>query len=376
MRSRLLYSVFSAVVASASVALAIFFFSSYEYSGSSGIFLLLASVGSAATLLSVFTFREGSGKRVFPARIALAGPPGAGKTVYANLSSKALSEIGLGSMQFTASTRTTQRVSRVIQALRYDQWPRSTTDDGLTLFQGLLRAPRSLLERLMGGHTDIDLELADSAGELWRELAHGFEVRGYEDASDRGFPLRESSFFEYVANAHAVLYLLPADALLGDPASVKGMVDEFLTLVEILRDLEVRRGSSPKRFGLVVAKADLLSNAEAHLLSQLIESASEFSLELAAEKSGPDLPPGFKQSILQIERFVASGRRNRDTVRVFAVSAIASALSLGTLVPPELEGLKIQLSESLALGTGIIPFSDASNSLRPLEWVVKTSQWV
>src|SRR6185312_2208381 len=110
--------------------------------------------------------------RTIPMTIALGGSTGVGKTVFANVVAGRLGEGDSPLLSFVPETRTAQHVYRVISGLRRGEWPPRTGADNIDRYRGTVELSRQPLpHRLLRGRIEFELEIGDSAGELWDEVA-------------------------------------------------------------------------------------------------------------------------------------------------------------------------------------------------------------
>jgi hypothetical protein len=255
--------------------------------------------------------------RVIPATVALGGPPGVGKTVFANVACSRLSEGGLTWMSFTPEARTAQAIYRTIRRLRQGEDPptSSTERDSIEWYRGKVdvMAP-TLLVRLIRGRIQVDLELADSAGELWEEVSH-------ESVGNPG-PLIESTFFETVGNAQALLYFIDATTLLTAPDLLADQVDDLLSTLQVLRSIQGPGGQLLRKpIGVVISKSDLLPREEAEALLQTLRAPD---LGRSPEDRTPDEFARSLEHLEHLEHLINVMDRQVESFRLFVVSSFAS----------------------------------------------------
>ena len=250
--------------------------------------------------------------RTIPTRIAIGGSPGAGKTVYTNVVAGRLGESESSILRFTPEARTAQQIYTTISDLRRKRWPPSTGRDEIDRYRGKVELlNRPFYSRLAQGRIEIDLELGDSAGQLWDEVAD----------ADRREPSRliESTFFEYVGESSALLYFIAADTLQNDPTAVADHVDDLLSTLQVLRSIEVGgRPQLTKPIGVIISKADLLTDVELRTLRSVFDDTP----------SDPDaraLEPGFCASMERIEHLTIVMSRQVRAFEGFIVSALRAA---------------------------------------------------
>jgi hypothetical protein len=228
----------------------------------------------------------------------------------------------------------------------------------------------------MSGTIEIDYEMADSPGELWTELTRVSPTDEPSAMIERSFDIRNSSFFEYVANADAIFYLLPAELVINSSLGVKRLIDQFLALIEILQDSSLEpAGRATRRLALVISKADQFNSSQLAVLRYLLEDVNEFSIALSIQESHAVVDAEFVAGVSQIERLLASAKRNSYRLQVFVVSAVASAFTQRSLVAAELLslGLSSEALEEFDASAGDLKSPAAS--LKPIEWVISTADW-
>ncbi len=258
--------------------------------------------------------------RTIPARIAIGGSEGVGKTVYTNVVASRLAESESAILRFTPEARTAQQVYRVISDLRRERWPPSTGRDNIDRYRGkveLLYQP--FYRRLIRGRIEFDLELGDSAGDLWDEVA---------DPEPRELSrLIDSTFFEYVGESSALLYFIAADTLQKAPDQVADHVNDLLSTLQVLRSIEPRgEPQLTKPIGVIVSKADLLTTLELDALRGLFDDVPSPDQELLA--------PRFLASLERLEHLTIVMTRQVRSFDGFIVSALRAAdLSAGARDP-------------------------------------------
>lgn len=198
----------------------------------------------AATVSLILMLRA---TRFAKLRVALTGGPGVGKTVLANLLFDRLMTLTDRSVSFTADSATAISVYQTIRGIDEDEWPANTLDTVVNKYLGKLRfrnPPRELV---------VDLEIGDSAGEHWINLAKS--ARGPR-------PAQTSSYLEYVISAHAVIHVIASDSLLA-PDLTGQLRHDMQDLLVASQLMKATRGSR-EEFGmlLVVSKADLLIKSD------------------------------------------------------------------------------------------------------------------
>lgn len=273
------------------------------------VFATTLGVGLALTATkSIFT------TRVIPTRIAIGGSHGVGKTVYANVVATRLAESESTLLRFTPETLTAQHTYIALKELRADRFPSRTSTSNIDRYRGTVELlSQSPVSRLLHGRIAIELEIADSAGELWDEIADSVELRSAR--------LIESSFFEYVGESSALLYFIPADTLKENPEKIADQVDDLRSTLQILRSIDPEKGGLlSKPVGIVVSKADLLTPMElAAVRSTLGSTSSEFN--------PTNLDPSFRASIERLEHLTILLSRQVQSFQGFAISALRAAKS-------------------------------------------------
>lgn len=264
--------------------------------------------------------------RTIPVTIAIGGAEKVGKTVYTNVVAGRLGESESASLRFTPEARTAQQVYRVISDLRRKRWPPSTGSDDIDRYRGKVELrDQPLYSRLVRGRIEFDLELGDSAGALWEEVAH--------PEPKESSRLIDSTFFEYVGESSALLYFIAADTLRGEPGRVADHVDDLVSTIQVLRNIEARGTPQlTKPIGVVISKADLLSRAELDALRGL------FSSMFRGSEPTPRLDAGFSNdfsaSMERLEHLTTVMSRQVRACEGFIVSAIGAAQPGGSAKDP------------------------------------------
>jgi len=277
--------------------------------------------------------------RRIPITIALGGSTGVGKTVFANVVSGRLSEGDSPLLAFVPETRTAQHVYRVISGLRRGEWPPRTGSDNIDRYRGIVElSTQSLATRLLRGRLEFELEIGDSAGELWNEMR--------ERESEDFVRLIDSSFFEYVGEGSALFYFIDAGVLTSAPAKIADQVDDLLSTLQVLRSLE-RGGAQTvtKPIALLISKADLLEQHQHELLTDLLDGKVAAHRELARESP-------FGASLDHLAYLSSVMDRQAGAFAVFVVSS---------------------LRDSRAMARGSESAIDADEVVRPIEWVLRTT---
>jgi hypothetical protein len=288
-----------------------FFAASRERSGPFSLAFATFAISLGAGLALIAT-KSILATRVVPTRIAIGGSHGVGKTVYSNVVATRLAEGESPVLRFTPETLTAQHTYLALKELRAQRFPSRTPTTSIDRYRGtveLLHQPP--LSRLLEGRITVELELGDSAGELWDEIA--------DTARRPSTGLIESSFFEYVGESSALLYFIPADALKGDPDAVADQVDDLRSTIQILRSIDPAAGGLlSKPVGIVVSKADLLAPGELQAIRNTLGSTS-VDFDPAA------LDPQFRASIERLEHLAIVLGRQVRAFRGFVISALAAA---------------------------------------------------
>jgi hypothetical protein len=244
----------------------------------------------------------------------------------------------------------------------------------LTLYQGVVTRRRRPALQLLTGRTEIGLELADAGGDLWEALAKPGSKWSGTGFGTNELDLRDSNLFEYAIHAHSLFFFLPADTLTSDSDETKLQIDHLTSLIALI--LDFRRNTDRDRqmsYAVIVSKCDLLSSDEFIMLESLINSRTEFSMADAEHDLSVNLSPAFSGSILQLERYLAFASRREIRTRIFAVSAVGSALTHGALVGRELESLKLDEERMTRARSASRTLMDSRTAIQPLEWAVRMS---
>jgi len=284
------------------------------------VFLAIIGTGIGVTLALVAT-KSILTIRVIPTRIAIGGSHGVGKTVYANVVATRLAESDSDLLRFTPETLTAQHTYLALKELRSNRFPSRTPTSNIDRYRGTVELLRqSPASRLLQGRIAIELELGDSAGELWDEIADTADLRSAR--------LIESSFFEYVGESSALLYFIPADTLKEDPEGVADQVDDLRSTLQILRSIDPERGSLlSKPVAVIVSKADLLEPGELQAVRHTLGSSpSDFNPAI--------LDPRFRASIERLEHLTILLNRQVRAYRGFAISALRAVKAHSTAPDP------------------------------------------
>jgi hypothetical protein len=273
----------------------------------------------SATVFIVVAGRRALATRTIPAQIAIGGSHGVGKTVYTNVVASRLSESESSELRFTPEARTAQQVYRVISDLRRERWPGRTGRDAVDRYRGKVELlDQSLWSSLIRGRIEFDLELLDSAGELWDEVA--------EAAPRERQRLVDTTFFEQVGEASALLYFIGADTLQTDPERVADHVDDLLSTLQVLRSIEPR--GTPllsKPIALVISKADLLHPVHLQVLSDLFAHEPASFRGLPSDSDFRVLDERFLASLERLEHLTIVMHRQVQAFGGFVISALAAA---------------------------------------------------
>lgn len=275
-----------------------------------GEVLALTVPALCSGVLGLLAARRALATRTIPVRVAVGGAEGVGKTVYSNVVTSRLSEGESEMLRFTPETKTALHVYQVVNDLRRERWPGKTDRANMDRFRGTLEPVRqSRYSRVIQGRVEIDLEIGDSAGELWSAVGSA--------RPDRPPWLIESGFFQYVGESSALLYFIPADAVLSDPGRVADHVDDLLSTVVALRNIEARSVAElAKPVGVVISKADLLDAPQLETLMGVFDGA---------DTDVPDrrpTEPRFLASVERLEHLTVVLARQERAFRGFVVSAL------------------------------------------------------
>jgi hypothetical protein len=249
-------------------------------------------------------------------QIALAGPPGVGKTSFINVAYGLLMEGHAKSLSFTSETKTAHSVYNAIGRLGQGRWPTPTTTDGLSLYRGSVRRrDPALLGTLMRGLIEVDLEIADSAGELWEDLSK-------EARKERPKQLVDSTFFDYVAKSDSLFYFIDSNAVLLAPSDVRSSVDDLLVTIQLLRAMGGNDPFLSMPITVIISKADLLSDMQDRALRELF-APGEFSREASLSD---EEDPLFTESISHLERLVSVLPKLTKRVTFYRLSSKSAAI--------------------------------------------------
>lgn len=184
-------------------------------------------------------------------RVALTGGPAAGKTVLVNLIFDRLMRSGNPRIEVTANASTAIAVYQVIRSIDSTVWPARTGADNIYRYLAEIRFSRRPKDLL------VDLELGDTAGEHWLELADRSSGSGKSD---------HQSYVEYVMASRALIHVVPCDRLnrLSDYPVLDDEVTDLIFLSQLRRGAKAGPRLSTLLFTL--SKCDLwiddLSEAE------------------------------------------------------------------------------------------------------------------
>ena len=290
--------------------------------------------------------------------IALAGPPGVGKTVYINVLCNQLLEGSSHVLSFVPETQTVQHIYRTVGNIRDGRWPRQTSTDHIDRYKGTIGFNRIPLIRVMlNGRLEFEVEFGDAAGENWDELAKEAESRVIQPESQNGSSLRliESNFFTYVGESDCLMYFIDASDFPKIPSRVAECVDDLLSTLQLLRAVDgVRPGMALQRpIAIILSKVDALPS---EYLDQLAKVISQFDKgDVPDEESfGIDEIIPFFQSIEHLQRLVSVLSKQSRSYRLFLVSALAEATSGRT--------------KNVIKGTSLRNWSEFRTQA-PLEWM-------
>lgn len=266
--------------------------------------------------------------------IAIAGPVGAGKTVYINVLCNQLLEGESPLLSFVPETQTVQHIYRAVGNLRSGQWPRPTATDHIDRFRGTVGFNRIPLIRVMlNGRLEFKVEFGDAAGENYKELAEEANARiipsNPDNASYSG-QLIESNFFTYVGESDCLFYFIDAKDLFQNPSRVAEYVDELLATLQLLRAID---GVGPRMplqrpIAIILSKVDELPHGYLDLIARTI---SDFEKNGARDSHEPIISDGYDLvediSFRQLRRLMNVLSKQSRSYRIFLVSALAEATS-------------------------------------------------
>lgn len=202
--------------------------------------VLIALLTGAYLFIVVLLLRHLQRTRYYDFRIALTGPPAAGKTVFSLLLYDLLMNNKLPGVEFTAESRSAIATYQAIRGLSQGVWPMATLVGAVDQYDGSLQYRRRVV---------VDLEIGDSAGEYWLDLSQG--------SSDT------SAYLEYVLSAQAIVHVISVE-------SVVSKEGDALLLSEA-RDLRLAAGLMKSVKGsneplspllIVISKMDLVGDIE------------------------------------------------------------------------------------------------------------------
>jgi hypothetical protein len=309
------------------LAVAAIVFSREGLGSSRGIQVSLPLAATSLALFVSFWFGRSQGRyEAGTVRIAVGGAPGSGKTVFVNVLMNVLMEADDSGLRFTPETRTAAAAIQSARRLAINQWPTPTSEQGIYRYSGSLeRGGSSGIREFLGLASDVRLELADNAGELWQQLSNQASQSEFEVEMST---LTSSNFFEYLTNAHSLLYFVSAEDILAGPARLRVVVEDAISAFKLV---VATRGTSRRgravRAALVISKADLLSDDQLNVINRLVGGHGEFSydetfgsaVDLAGESD-------FGDSVRVLERLVAVFSGRSDDYYGFVVSSVAAAL--------------------------------------------------
>lgn len=334
----------------------------------------------AASLPAILTLRaRTAGSHVLRVRVALGGPPKSGKTVLATMMILCLSQPANRTREgrWTASSETELAVSQGERLLAHGFTSVPTRENDILHFQTSTQVPQSALQRLLNGPAEVELDIIDSAGELWQRLGREARLRDDPNESDERWfsslgqiPLVESTYFARVAESHALVYLIGADDLLHDPERVRlAAIDAG----SALRMLRVKRREQPDHGGevsfmLVISKADFLDEQQARILNSLVRGTGEFS----SLNWGLNRDEDFTRSVLEVERLCALADSLADKRGGCLTSSLETAISRGLVRFTDLRALDLPIvvMNNLKRRIGRSAIREPS-VLDPLKWVLE-----
>jgi DNA helicase HerA-like ATPase len=242
-------------------------------------------------------------------QIAIAGRPGAGKTVYVNVLLELLMEDRDETFSFEPEVRTARAVKAAILDLGRGKWPRATPVDGVRTYRGssMLRRRRWVLPS-----SRRRIEIGDSAGEYWADLAD-------EGRKSKPRSLIESTFFDYVADSDFVFYFIDAGAMSRRANVVREAVEDLIATAQILRYDSSYVRTRRIRIAVVISKFDLLTRVQADVLSRVLRGEDPDSDQDFASNS-------FSRSLLSLRRLAEVLESSGQEHQFFFVSAGAAAL--------------------------------------------------
>lgn len=297
----------------------------------------------ASTAITVFSRVTASHK--VQIKVALGGAPNSGKTMLATLMILLLSGLA-GGRRWTATPETERAVSRGERTLAGGFRSVPTRENEILHFETHVTLPQSGISRVLNGPAELELDIIDSAGELWQRL--GDEGR-QRDGSDRTIaewsgalgqiPLVESTYFVRVAAAHAMVYLISAEDILSDSERVHMAAIDAVSALRMLRAerRETHSREIPINFMIVVSKGDLLDARQSRVLTALLQDRGEFS-PLAF---GLDASSVFSQSVREIERLVALSEAIADRRGGCVISSLETAVDHGLVRTASLTELEL-----------------------------------
>ncbi len=181
--------------------------------------------------------------RHFDFRLAITGQPGSGKTVFANLLYERCMNDRNPYVSFTADSRSAIAVYQAIRGIDQGAWPQSTGLGNVIQYDGELQ---------FGKRTVVDLEIGDTAGEHWLDLA--------TEGSD-GAP----GFLEYVVSARSIAHIISIEDLYAEShdaarsyAVAAGMnheVQDLRLAAQLARSVERHNG---RALLVILSKVDLI----------------------------------------------------------------------------------------------------------------------
>lgn len=266
--------------------------------------------------------------------IAIAGPSGAGKTVYINVLCSQLLDGASSALSFVPETQTIQHIYQAVGNLRRGRWPKQTTRDHIDRYRGTIGFNRlPPIRVIFNGRLEFQVEFGDAAGENWKELAEEADSRvrlpGRENRSY--LPLIESTFFTYVGESDCLLYFFDAADFIHSSQRVAESVDDLLSTLQLLRAVDGGGPNVPlqRPLGIVISKVDLLSRDELDRLAAMINSLTENEAQISEQQDVVDIDydDEFAVSTAAFRRLVSVLARQSSSHRVFLVSALAEATS-------------------------------------------------
>lgn len=283
------------------------------------IFIALIPAVFTALLVRV-SYREGR-TAYRKVRIALAGIPQVGKTVYLNVLFDTLQTDPTLPFGFAPSSETINRVLSVMTSLSAGKWITKTPSDYLYLYSARLSLQRATISgRPARGH-EYQLEVADAAGEQIGEFVPG----------ERSYTAK-TSYYSYTLESDALFLFIdypaiePSAVTVTEPAgSLSYQVNDLIFVIQAVADA-AKVGPSQlldNPVAIIITKCDL--DKRVRMAEKPLKTVADIATELSGTMD--DLPGVISEftdprSRAELSRLIAVARARCKWVGLFTVSSV------------------------------------------------------